>query len=209
MMSDQPTCFGLLRHARTVWNREKRLQGQQDSPLLPEGEAQARSWGEILKTRKWDRILASDLGRTRHTAAIINQTLQIPVTNDSRLREKDWGEWTGKTVTGIRSEAPDALAGLEKCGWNFRPPGGENRIAVWQRSFDALADASRKWPGQRILVVTHKGVIKCLIYRLMDRQFLPTEPRVLEPGHLHELVYDRDCLSVRMVNALLLNSENP
>ena len=35
------TRFGLIRHAETVWNRERRVQGQMDSPLTSEGEQQA------------------------------------------------------------------------------------------------------------------------------------------------------------------------
>ncbi|GBC63209.1 histidine phosphatase family protein [Desulfonema ishimotonii] len=201
------THFGLLRHARTVWNREKRLQGQQDSPLLPESEQQAQSWGKVLEAGTWDRILASDLGRTLHTAALINKTLRVPIAEDPRLREKDWGIWTGRTVTRIREATPEALAELESAGWGFCPPGGEERIRVWERSREALEAASRKWPGQNILVVTHEGVIKCLIYRLLGRRFLPSEPKVLVPGYLHELIVTGDRLLLCKLNALQLNWE--
>mgnify|MGYP002351979739 FL=1 len=35
------TRFGVMRHAPTLWNRERRIQGQLDSPLTPEGERMA------------------------------------------------------------------------------------------------------------------------------------------------------------------------
>ena len=34
----------LVRHALTVWNQERRAQGQADVPLSPEGRAQAARW---------------------------------------------------------------------------------------------------------------------------------------------------------------------
>ncbi len=42
---EKTTRFGLMRHAETVWNREKRIQGQLDSRLTAAGRRQAESWG--------------------------------------------------------------------------------------------------------------------------------------------------------------------
>lgn len=206
----ETTVFGVLRHARTEWNDQKRIQGQQDSPLTREGVSCAIAWGEVLKAvipHRWDRILASDLGRTRRTAELINETLQLPVTTDVRLREKDWGEWSGKTFPEIEQHHGAFLQELENAGWAFRPPGGEDRKMVWERSRQALVDAARRWPGQHILVVTHEGVIKCLVYRLTDRYFLPTEPRLLKPLHLHRMAYTDNRLVLDKVNAFPLTPQ--
>ena len=57
-MSADPPClkpvtrFGLIRHAPTLWNAEKRIQGQGDSPLTPAGEQYAQQWGFFLKCGK-------------------------------------------------------------------------------------------------------------------------------------------------------------
>ena len=66
-MQDQNkiTRFGLIRHAQTIWNREKKIQGHSDSPLTADGEKQALSWGQALAQFPWSRILASDAGRAR------------------------------------------------------------------------------------------------------------------------------------------------
>jgi broad specificity phosphatase PhoE len=198
------TRLGLLRHAQTAWNRKKRIQGQTDIPLTPEGMAQAGAWGRILKTYPWSRILASDSGRALKTAEAINASLQVPVSCDSRLREQDWGQWTGKTLNEIRQEAPQILSDLQESGWKFRPPGGESRHEMWERGHAALRDAVGRWPGEKILVVTHKGVIKCLIYRFYGRRFLPAEPLLIRPGNLHWLVHDSHGLRIEKINALPL-----
>lgn len=208
-MTDQGdfTCFGLLRHAPTIWNREKRIQGQLNSPLTREGEMMARQWGEMLRRYAWDRILLSDLGRTRQTAELINMTLKLPMTRDPRLREKDWGEWTGKTIAHLRKQSGEHLLSMESAGWAFRPPGGEDRMEVWERGHRALIEASRTWPGQKILVVTHEGMIKCLVYRLAERHFYPTEPPLLRRGHLHRLIHGQNGMVIEELNALALWSE--
>ena len=195
------THFGLLRHAMTEWNREKRIQGQTDTPLSPLGERQARQWGQILKAYRWDRILVSDARRAVETAARINRVLEVPMDCDSRLREQDWGEWTGKTIRQLEQEAPLLLAQQEQAGWNFCPPGGEDRLAVRDRSLKAIAGACEKWGGERILVVTHEGVIKCLLYSLGGRRFLPGEPEMIRPRSLHWIIHDQLGLRIENINA--------
>lgn len=198
------TRFGLIRHAETIWNREKRIQGHQDAPLTRTGEHQARIWGLQLKQYKWDRILSSDSGRAIKTAERINETLQVPFDLDPKLREQDWGLWSGKTEIELKREAPEDLAKAISMGWEFCPPGGEDRLQVWWRSVDALKAGAANWPGKSILVVTHEGVIKCLVYRLHSRKFLPGETQLILPYHLHRFVFDSAGLQVGQINALAL-----
>jgi probable phosphoglycerate mutase len=201
------THFGIMRHAKTEWNQEKKIQGQRNSPLTPEGKQQAREWGMLLENFSWNRILASDMGRALETVDIINGYLQVPIIKDSRLQEQDWGEWTGKTLSMIKKEIPGLLENQERAGWDFRPPGGEDRYTVWQRSRKALQEATEKWPGENILVITHEGVIKCLIYRLFGRQFLPTEPSILNSWDLHRIRYENQRFQIEKINALAISGK--
>lgn len=196
--------FGLIRHAQTVWNLEKRIQGRNDTPLTAEGESLAREWGRRLEAYPWDRMIVSNTGRALKTAELINISLRIPMIEDARLQEQDWGEWTGKTVARLMRDAPYHLSKQVSAGWRFCPPGGEERNKVWERSQNALQKAAEKWPGKRILVVTHEGVIKCLVYRLSGRRFLPTEPPLLSQSHLHLLIYDSEGLRIKKINAFSL-----
>ena len=198
------TRFGLIRHAITEWNLQKRIQGQQDSPVAPEGETQAGKWGSILEPFCWDRILSSDTGRALETAELINETLRIPIHPEPRLREMNWGLWTGKTMAQLRQETPRLLAEQEANGWGFCPPGGEVLETVWQRSRQALLEAAGKWPGNQILVITHGGVIKSLLYRFNSHQVLCNEPHLMRAWHLHLLLHDRQELHLEKINAFRL-----
>jgi probable phosphoglycerate mutase len=204
VQADSTTRFGLIRHAQTQWNREKRIQGHSDSPLTSEGKRHAARWGQILNPLGWDRIVASDTGRARATAGLINTVLRISLTTDSRLREQDWGQWEGKTIPGLKTDNSDELKAQENAGWAFCPPGGEDRRQVQQRSLALLLDAAVKWPGDNILVVTHEGVIKSLIYHLSGRKFLATEPPILKRGQLHRLAHDRNGLRIEELNVMAL-----
>lgn len=198
------TRFGLIRHAQTVWNREKRIQGQSDSPLSEQGQRQAAAWGQDLKRFSWSRILASDTGRALATAERINAHLKVPLTVDSRLKEQDWGQWEGKTVRQIEAEAPQMLDEQIHAGWDFCPPGGESRLSVLTRGQKALREAAEHHPGDIFLVVTHEGVVKGLIYHLCGRKFLPGEPAILKSYRLHWLAYRSSGLKIEKINAVEL-----
>lgn len=196
------TRFGLLRHAETEWNKQKRIQGHLGSPLTPEGRASADQWGRTLKALPFNGIMTSDLERTKNTAEIVNRHLKLPVTEESKIREQHWGQWEGASISEIENNPV-----FEKefsAGWHFRPWGGESRLEVWRRSRDALIQAAKKRPGDNLLVVTHEGVIKCLIYRLFERKFLPSEPRLIKPKHLHWLVCRDGRLKIEQINAIEL-----
>ena len=198
------TRFGLIRHAQTRWNREKRIQGQGDSPLTSAGKRQATAWGKLLKHLGWDRILASDTGRARATAELINTIVNISLTFDRRLREQDWGKWSGKTIVDLKTDHANGLKAQEEAGWAFCPPGGEDRHRVQKRSQQALLEAAARWPGTSILVVTHEGVIKSLIYRLCGRKFLAGEPAIIKKHQLHRLANDENGLGVEELNVMAL-----
>lgn len=150
----------LVRHGETAFNAEGRMQGQQDSPLTPEGEAQARQMGLRLRALKdqhggeW-RIIASPLGRTRATATLIAEALGLtadPVLDD-RLIEVGFGSWEGLTRTEIARRHPET-AGLK--GLFLACPDGEPYAQVAARMAAFLAEHDQA-DGVHRVVVSHGG----------------------------------------------------
>ena len=204
MTSPPATRFGLIRHAPTRWNEHKKIQGQLDSPLSNGGIHQAAAWGKQLTRFSWQRILCSDLGRVGETTDLINKTLCLPVIVDPKLREQDWGRWSGKTLAEVKANDHQLLKQQVQAGWEFRPPGGESRREVLDRCLTALTEIQAAWPGETILVVCHEGVIKCLLYHLMGRRFLPEEPKVIKSPYLHLLELKEQTLYLEQLNRLAL-----
>jgi broad specificity phosphatase PhoE len=201
--TDHPTAtFCIMRHAPTEWNRAGRIQGQADSPLTPAGKVWATRWGSQLTNLGLQRILSSDTGRAMATARHINQTLQLPLAHDARLREQDWGQWTGQTMAAIRTQHRDLFSQQENRGWSFCPPGGEERLVVLTRARKALWEAGRKWPGERLLVVTHEGVLKCIVYHLAIIHSCGQAFGRMAPYHLHRLAITGNSLRLDQMNAL-------
>lgn len=107
--SQANSVFGLLRHGETEWNTKKRIQGFNNSPLTAKGISQTKEWARTLQQWEWDQIYASDLGRVKQTAAILNQSLQLPTFFDKRLREQNWGDWEGLTIPVIKKDYKEEL----------------------------------------------------------------------------------------------------
>ncbi len=181
------TCFGLIRHAQTTWNLEKKIQGQRDIPLSEDGKVQAGKWAFNLQSLCFDRILASPMLRAKQTSGIIARHTGLSIDFEAGLQEQDFGDWEGKTIKFLRHEQPGIIEAQENRGWDFTPPGGESRRMVLDRSLAVIERAARNHPGKRILAVTHNAVMKCLIYHAAGRSFDPAGPPLLLPYHLHWL----------------------
>ncbi len=179
------TIFGLLRHGQTKWNTLKKIQGSGDSPLTAKGQEETEQWVETLKIHQWDRIIASDLGRVKATVDILNRKLQLPVTFDPRLREQHWGDWEGLTIPFIKENYQEELARRVAMGWQFSAPGGETRLAVKNRVLAAFLESAEKWPGEKVLVICHQGVVKSVLYFITGREFMPGDDPLLQHNRLH------------------------
>lgn len=183
------TIIGLLRHGKTTWNETKRIQGRQDSPLSANGLRQVQQWGKFLKNVSIDRIISSDLGRVRETVAILQQHIRnVPVTFDATLREQFWGEWEGKTFSQLHKFEGKELSRQITAGWDFRPPGGESRSDVLLRILPMFQNLTVRFPGEQILVVSHEGIIKSILYHLAGRAFLPDEKKLIGKRQFHLLI---------------------
>lgn len=180
------TTFFCMRHGLTEWNRDSRIQGGTDISLCDEGRDMARKWAKSLAEHPFDSILTSGLERARETAEIINEVLGLPMHEDPRLAEQDWGQWAGLTKVELK-KIFKKVQQQERLGFQFRPPGGESRDEVLIRACDALLDFNAEHSDASVLVVTHNGVIKCLSYILSGLEFLPGDPLPIEPYRLHRI----------------------
>ncbi len=166
-----------IRHGETSWNREGRLQGQQDIPLNPRGVDQSLSAGRDLRKRLISQgyedatfsnldFIASPLGRTRHTMELVRQGMKLPPTpyeQDARLMELSFGAWEGLTWPQVKKQAPEAALAREQGKWSFTPPGGESYATLAERVTPWLETLSRE-----TLVVSHGGVARALMVILAD-----------------------------------------
>lgn len=181
----------LLRHGETVFNRQRRLQGQGDSPLTERGIEQARSMGRRLRTLLGDldglRLITSPLGRCRQTAALVAQTLdfdQDRIEPEPRLMEHAYGLWEGLTPEEIEARFPAVSRARETDRWSVTVPGGENYSLVATRVQSWLNEVAEE---DRLIVVSHgsSGRILRGLYAGLLREKIPALSQ--RHGEIHRL----------------------
>ena len=169
----------LIRHGETAWNRLRRMQGHIDIGLNDEGQRQARSLARALQSEPPAAIYASDLQRARNTAQAVADIHRLPVHIDSALRERCYGAFEGLMYDEISLQHPEAFALWQSRDPQARFPAGEREAETLeefhQRSVDVVTRIAQQHPDQRIVIVTHGGVLDCLYRAAHDLSI--TSPR--------------------------------
>ena len=149
----------LICHATTRALRAATFGG--DDPIDDIGRTKAQRLAGRL--HRADRYLTSPALRARETAAALGLTATV----DERLRDCDFGRWTGRKFTQVLVREPMKLA-----SWmsnpSSAPHGGESieqlmeRVTAWMRE-----------PGRdkiHTLAVTHASVIRAAIVYAIGAQ---------------------------------------
>ena len=112
-----------VRHGKTEWNLEGRLQGAKgDSPLLKESVEQVRELGHYLSDTHFDLVFSSDLPRAKKTTELImeSQKPKAKVTYTKALREWQLGKLEGQKISLVQAIYPKEMDAFRHNLANFR-----------------------------------------------------------------------------------------
>ncbi len=152
----------VIRHAESEWNPIGRYQGLKNPDLSERGQKQAQILAEALKDKGIELIYTSPLLRTKRTAQILAETLNVPLIEDRRVIEIDHGVWSGKLVEEVKREFPEMFETWIKEPWKVNFPEGENLLEVYKRVKDFVDEIKKKHEGQTVAVVSHTVPIRAL-----------------------------------------------
>jgi probable phosphoglycerate mutase len=157
----------LLRHGRTAWNHEGRVQGHLDAELDDSGREQAARAAEVLALLQPTVLWSSDLVRARDTAGYLAARTGLEPTYDARLREYNLGERQGITREEFEAIAPEEFA-LFRQGYYDETPGAESTAEVRERMSAALGDVlAELGPTDTGVVVGHGAALRVAVGALL------------------------------------------
>lgn len=194
MTNAQAATIHFVRHAETLFNVNRQLQGWCDAPLTERGERQISALGERMRSVPLVAAFMSDLTRTRTTAAaaLIGHPMIDPVPMPE-LREWHYGSFEGQPNASLwekvfndhgftyRPGSPDwpamTIDGMDSVidSIHRHDPSGraENAATVSARITVAL---ERIWLASQhgdVLVVTHGSVLGSLLRELLPEHAMP------------------------------------
>lgn len=183
-----------IRHGRTSWNDEKRIQGHTDILLSDAGRAELRARRLPHEYRCW-QVYASPLKRAVESSRLLG--LENPLL-DARLMEMHYGDWEGATWPELESKYGDAINTRALKGLDFRPDGGESprelkaRLGSWLEEVESLQ--------RDCVAVSHKGVIRMALALATGWDLVSKAPARLlwDHGHLFTLSAGEPGVSVQV-----------
>ncbi|MBW3001836.1 histidine phosphatase family protein [Candidatus Woesearchaeota archaeon] len=162
----------LVRHGETFWNVKNITQGHSATRLTEKGIKQSEKIAEFFKDIPLARIYCSPLFRARQTAKrILKHHPSSKLVNWQEFVEIKSGAMEGLSRKKQRALFPEIkkdMTSSERLDW--RPPGGESVRELYQRvikGFNRMMQQHK--PGEKILVITHGGVLLCLLLEFQGK----------------------------------------
>ena len=149
-------------HAQTHHNVAGVASGHFDVELTEDGRAYARS---VLRDRYADltfnRVFTSDTRRAYDTARLMFADRSIPIVQDPRLRECDYGVFEGRP----RAEMEAARVSAIEAPF----PEGESYLQVAERMRSFLQQLAADHPNEQVMLVGHAATLWTLEHLLGGR----------------------------------------
>lgn len=167
-----PTTLYLIRHGEVTPQLKHAFYGDMDVPLGERGLAQSKEVAERLAKVPFEVIYASPLERAVHLAELIAEPLDLPVRTLEMFRERNFGQFQGKTREELEAAFPEQFAAWQADRVFYRAPDAENFEDLESRVMAGLNELLAAFKGRRILLVCHAGPIRVILANILG---LPLE----------------------------------
>ena len=153
----------LFRHGQTTDNLEGIFSGKRDPDLTESGIEEARKIAHQLKIEKVTKAYTSPQLRCKHTLEIVlepHKGTEIMVVADPRIRERDYGDLTGKSKKKTEELYPKEYPGWHR-GYDSPPPNGESIKDVEARVMEFLEEViANVWQNDVIFICASGNSIR-------------------------------------------------
>ncbi len=196
----KPTLVLLVRHGQTPTTGASLPGRAPNLHLADEGVAQAEAAAaRVASLSPIAAVYASPMERTRETAAPIARSCGRRVRRSKGLIECDFGDWTGKKLSKLRT-LPEWRT-VQRYPSGFRFPGGESFGEMQSRAVDAVHELVGAHPGETIVAVSHADVIKAIVAAALGTHLDLFQRIVISPCSITAILYSTEGPVVLAVNS--------
>lgn len=172
----------LVRHGRTDFNAQHRLQGQIEQPLDEDGIWQVTQTARALRTLYVEHakevpkqlVVSSNLNRALDTAHQFADPLHLEVHTDPAFRERSYGEWEGMSRDEIQNRWPEDYRLWQSLNGGELRHKAEPLEEVGRRGADALQKwASAAGPDTNLFIFAHGTLIETVLHTILGIHSVP------------------------------------
>jgi len=196
-ISADRTCIDLLRHGET--RAGSVYLGRTDAPLSEHGFRQMAE--ALLNAPRYHAVLSSPLARCAVFAQDYAQRHGLPLHFDARFQEMDFGAWDGCSAAEIAAADAGALENFWRDPVAFTPPQAEPLLSFQARVLAAWQELPARYPDQRVLLVTHGGVMRIILCHLQQRPLAKLLSLSVPHAALHQIIVAHEQRPTAQVSA--------
>ncbi len=189
----------LIRHAEAEGNVFRRLQGQYDSLITPNGRRQIAALEARFASIPIDAVYASDLTRTCITAGAIYKPKQLPLQTDCRLREICTGIWENLPFGWLEHSDPERNHAFSHSPKTWSVEGSEPFAVYTGRFLEALREIAQKHDGKNVAIFSHGMVLRGALQTL----FFPNQENAVahcENTAVTHITYENGEFALQFLN---------
>lgn len=160
----------LIRHGRTQWNIEGKLQGTGDSPLVEEGILGAKKTGVALRDVDFAACYSSLMKRAQDTADYILGDRAIPHFHHRGLNELHFGSWEGVKSVDLYDNPEYWQMKQQPKEYQALSNQGETIYQLYERvqkAFWEIVRLHQQLGSKNILIVSH-GMTLTLLTAILN-----------------------------------------
>jgi broad specificity phosphatase PhoE len=163
-------------HATSLDNERGIASGWLDTRLSEKGKEQAKDLGKRYEKKEIALVYTSDLARSFETAIIAFGHREVPIIQDSRLREWNYGKCNGHPVNEVEQYKVRCIE---------RPfPDGESLEDVMKRFLSFAEDNLERTREGIIMIIGHRAIYYALErhYQKIPLKTIVEKPWTWQPG---------------------------
>ena len=162
------TTLYLVRHGEATGNIDRRFHGWFDSALTENGRKQIERLRIWFSGKQIDALYASDLKRTRETAAVIAEEKHLSIIENPDLREINGGDWEDVPWDDLPILYKDSYDKWLHTPHLLEMPCGESMQAFQDRIWKAIKSNIHSNAGKNVAIVTHGTAIRVLLCKIRN-----------------------------------------
>ena len=140
------------------------------NPLTAKGKKAVEQSAEKIKEKNIDLIFCSPVLRTKQTAEIVGNIIDIKPVMAIDLMEQDVGVFNGKPFATLKS----FFGAKEHKRFNKRPENGETYVEIQERMVNFLKKTDENFKRKNILIVSHElplVLLDCAVKEIKNEEF--------------------------------------